>query len=416
MRFTATDANGNATTTTSAFTVQESVMPDHPALAGRTIVVGAPYDNELRDNGTVTKHSPGAIYIYKDNTMTKVMPSSINDSGSSIKFGGVHNSTSVSTITSSKIYTGSEQFVYSYDLDGSSEFHFNMIDASLYSNSVRSKFNGWSNYFGSRAIAANDSYVAISAVGANNGSGSIAIFDPQGNFLYDIDGSQNNDNNFGDKMVMLPNNRLVVGQRTRDYGGSNRGAMYLYSLGASSASLVKNVYGSTNDQQLGSNLETNGSLVVAGLHFSNGPTTGNQYEGYVSVYDSNLNHQFNIEAPAEVSASYLNFGKATAIGSDKIAVSSGDYLINKVWFYDLSGNPIGEIEGPSNSSFAGAGSSRSIKIFGSGSSQLILITATGGDEESANMGDIWIYDQNLNLIGRLSGYDSNGTGTTIDII
>ena len=30
MRFTATDANGNATTTTSLFTVQESVMPDHP--------------------------------------------------------------------------------------------------------------------------------------------------------------------------------------------------------------------------------------------------------------------------------------------------------------------------------------------------------------------------------------------------
>ena len=387
-------------------------MPSHPALTGRTIVVGAYTDNELRDNGTVSNHSPGAIYIYKDNTMTKVMPSSINNSGTSIKFGGVHPLYANSAITSSKIYVTSEQFPYSYDLDGSNEFHFNMLDSSLYSSSVRSKYGVWNDNFGARGIAANDSYVAISAIGADSGRGSVAIFDPQGNFLYDIDGSQNSDNSFGDKMVMLSNNRLVVGQRTRDNGGTNTGGLYLYSLGASSASLLNSVYGSTNDQ-LGSNLATNGSLVVASSLYATGPTTGNQYEGYVSVYDSSLTHQFDIEAPDDL-GQYDKFGTAVAIGSDKIAVADNTDTVTKVWFYDLSGNPIGAIEGPTIANFAS--SMNSIEIFGSGSSQVILISAYNGDEEGTNFGAVWIYDQNLNLIGRLSGFDRGSFGTTIDII
>jgi hypothetical protein len=57
-----------------------------------------------------------------------------------------------------------------------------------------------------------------------------------------------------------------------------------------------------------------------------------------------------------------------------------------------------------------------IEIFGSGSSQVILISAYGGDEEDTNFGDVWIYDQNLSLIGRLSGFDSGSFGTTVDII
>lgn len=384
-------------------------MPDHPALTGRTIVVGAAFDNELRDNGTVSGSSPGAIYIYKDNTMTKVMPSSIYNTSQSIKFGGVHPTYAPSAITSSKIYVGSDQYPYSYDLDGSNEFHFNMQDTSLYSSSVRVKF--WNSSFGARAIAANDSYVAISGPTWNNGQGSIAILDPQGNFLYDIDGPQSGDYQFGERMVMLQNNRLVVGQRTRDNGGSNTGAMYLYNLGASSASLLNSVYGSTNDQ-LGSNLATNGSLVVGSSYFATGPT-GNQYEGFVSVYDNNLNHQFNIDAPDEL-GQYDKFGKAVAIGSDKIAVADDTDTVTKVWFYDLSGNPIGAIEGPTHASFAF--STNSIEIFGSGSSQVILISAHYGDEEGTNLGDVWIYDQNLNLIGRLSGFDGGSFGITIDII
>ena len=86
-------------------------------------------------------------------------------------------------------------------------------------------------------------------------------------------------------------------------------------------------------------------------------------------------------------------------------------LINKVWFYDLSGNPIGEIEGPPNSAFGSA--PMSVQISGSGSTQAIFITATSGDGEGLNFGDVWIYDQNLSLIGRLSGFDRGSFGTFV---
>lgn len=388
-----------------------SFMPNHPALTGKSIFVGAYTDNELYENGTVTKSSPGAMYIYKDNTMLKLFPNTILAPGTRLRFGGVHFGQTAAAVNSSKIYVGSQQGPYSFDFDGSNEHHFNMQDASLYSGTHRQK---WMNgQFAEHAIAANDSYVAFSGIGANNLYGSIAIFDNQNNHLYDIDSPYYNQS-WGERLVMLPNNRLLVGSRTHDWNGNsvpNSGAIYIYSLSNSSYSQVgTGMFGTQYQDQYGASLASNGSLIVGGNPYATSRVSGNGYEGFVSVYNSSLVHQFDIDAPDEL-GSYANFGTAVAIGSDKIAVSDNVNNINKVWFYDLSGNPIGEIEGPPNSAFGSA--PMSVQISGSGSTQAIFITATSGDGEGLNFGDVWIYDQNLSLIGRLSGFDRGSFGTFV---
>ena len=233
MRFTATDANGNATSTTSLFTVQESVMPDHPLLTGKTIVVGAAYDDEAGSNA-------GAIYMYENNSFTKITP----PSSDSNQYLTGQNQTMAFGVGSTKFVAGTKETSFN-----GKAYLYNAYNGAIVRTYERSYFNA--DFTQSVAIQPNDNnpLIAFKLSGTDGNNGRVSVVSNGSEQWYKV-GPQN-DNMFGDSMAMS-NSHLFVGHRTRDVGGANNGQITKYSL--SNGNQAAQINGPSSYQQSGTNL------------------------------------------------------------------------------------------------------------------------------------------------------------------
>jgi hypothetical protein len=108
---------------------------------------------------------------------------------------------------------------------------------------------------------------------------------------------------------------------------------------------------------------------------------------------------------------YAKFGSAIDVSGNRIVV--GAEGSSNVYVYDKNGNSVGTITGQSNyfGQFKG-----SIAVHGTDGNELIAIGEWLGSAEGPNYGDVYLYDGNLNLIGRLSGHDGGYFGSKVGIM
>ena len=320
------------------------------------------------DNGV----SSGSAYIFDldGNELTKITAS---DAGSLNQFG---NSVAVG---SGRIVIGawtddddggSSGSVYIFDLDGN---QLAKITAS----------DGTANRFFGNSVSVGSGRIVVGAYGSTNGSA--YIFDLDGNELAKITASDGAFNDSFGYSVSVGSGRIVVGAYLDDDNGSDSGSAYIFDLDGNQLAKITASDAAAADFFGWSVAVGSGRIVVgAYLDDDNGSASGSAY-----IFDLNGNELTKITASDGVADDY--FGYSVAVGSGRIVVGAhldDDNGSNSgsAYVFDLDGNELAKITASDGASDDYFGYSVAV---GSGR---IVVGAYQDDDNGADSGSAYIYE------------------------
>ena len=285
--------------------------------------------------------------------------------------------------------------VYVYDLDGSNE-------VKIYANDGAPQL-----MFGNSVAIGHDKIVVGSVKGKKPGSadkvGAIYVYD-----INDLSGGLTQlwsnqfkinatdaavDDEYGCS-VAIGSNKIVVGSRYDDDGGSLTGSVYVYDLDGSNEVKIT-ASDATAYDQFGHSVSVNNDKIAVGA-FSRDEYGGNS--GVIYIYDLDGSNEIKIAASDHTdpgTGGYLNsgdrFGWSVAVGDNKIAVGatrdngpggtpSGS---GAVYVYDLDGSNEIKITASDRAANDYFGSSVAI-----GDNKIVV----GAYADDSNRGSVYVYD------------------------
>jgi VCBS repeat-containing protein len=388
LRFTATDSEGNATSTDADFS--HTYVAPGPAVR---VFVGASRDG---DNGSLS----GSVYVYDANDLsaspTKLTAfdgAAYDQFGFSVAAGG------------GKFVVGAKQDDDSGN-DAGAVYVYDANDLSTQPTKLTASDGADYDYFGSSVAATSDKVIVGAWGNEENGTNSGAVYVYDANDLsaqptklmgFDspdrintssaYDGS---DHDWFGYSVAATADKIIVGAGHDDDVESNSGAVYVYDANDLSAQPTKlTAFDGAYNDQFGSSVAAAADKIVVGSRFDDGHGSN---DGSVYVYDANDLSA----APTKLTAFDTNannqFGSSVAAAADKIVVASlGDDDVasnaGAVYVYDandLSAQPtkLTASDGVENFEFGSA--------LGIASDKLVI----GAYKDNASTGAVYVYDTN----------------------
>ena len=337
------------------------------AVSSGRIVVGAPNDD---DNGS----NSGSAYIFDLNgtQLAKITASDVGSFsfGQSVAIGsdrivvGAHSG-------DNGIGSGS---AYIFDLDGNQLAKIRASDGAV------------NDLFGN-SVAVGSGRIVVGAYGNDdNGSdsGSAYIFDLYGNQLAKITASDGAAEDYFGHSVAVGSGRIVVGAYGDDVNGSGTGSVYIFDLDGNQLAKINASDGAVNDS-FGFSVAVGLGRIVAGAYLDdvNGTFSGSAY-----IFDLNGNQIAKITA-SDGAVNDL-FGQSVAVGSGRIVVGgygNDDNGSNSgsAYIFDLDGNQLAKIT--ASDAVANDYFGRAVAI-GSGR---IVVGARSDDDNGSDSGSAYIY-------------------------
>lgn len=333
------------------------------------IVVGAYLDD---DNGSLS----GSAYLYDlDGNLIKKITAF---NGTTSDQFGTSVSVGCGRLIIGQPQTGfgaSDGVAYLYDTDG------NYITTLEAPDGATNDAFGFSVSIGSGRIAVG----AFQDDDSGSSSGSVYLFDLNGDYLKKITASDGAaDDDFG-YSVSIGSGRLVVGSYGDDDNGPQSGSAYIFDSDGNYITKVTAPDGTDSDR-FGYSVCAGSGRIVSGayLHDANGASSGSAY-----VFDLDGNYITKLLAPDGTDGD--NFGNSVSVGSGRIAVGApadddNGSSSGSVYLFDLDGKYITKItssDGAANDFFGSA------VAVGSG---IIVSGAYGDDDPSSGSGSAYIYE------------------------
>lgn len=279
--------------------------------------------------------------------------------------------------------------VYIFDLDGSNQIKINASDAAA------------DDKFGS-SCSIGQGRIVVGARGNDDGgtnSGSAYIFDLKGTQLTKLTATDQSSGDMFGFACAIGSGRIAVGapsdERTSPY--EHVGSIYLYDL---SGTYLRKIIAPNEvplPETFGRSVSIGSGRIVVGA-----PHT-NSYKGAVFIYDVDGNLINKIATPSSLSGlSNPYFGEIVSVSQGRIVVNAAgttsNSRSNKIFIYDLDGNPLKEISKTDESNFGFASST--IQSFGKkvavGSGRIITNVKLTSNESY-----IIVFDLDGNYIGKV---------------
>jgi hypothetical protein len=362
--FNTTTTPSNETKITASDAAASDWFGYSVAVGSGRIVVGVYQDD---DNGS----NSGSAYIFDldGNELTKITASdgAANDRfGYSVAVGsgrivvGAHRDDDNGTDSGS---------AYIFDLDGNELTKITASDGAA------------DDWFGSSVAVGSGRIVVGAYEDDDNGtnSGSVYIFDLDGNQLTKITASDGAvGDNFG-YSVAVGSGRIVVGNYS---DGTDPGFVYIFDLDGKQ--LTKIIGG--RGERFGTSVAVgSGRIVVGASHNSD----YGLYSGSAYIFDLDGNQLTEITASDANGGD--NFGISVAVGSGRIVVGAwfdGDNVTysGSAYIFDLDGNELTKITASDGAAYDYFGYSVAV---GSGR---IVVGAYGDDDNGSDLGSAYIFE------------------------
>ena len=289
------------------------------AVGSDRIVVGANQDSEA------------FIFDLDGTQLAKITPGGSTDFGYSVAVG------------SGRIVVGSKGdddtatdsgAVYIYNLNGTQLAKIKASDAAA------------SDYFGQSVSVGSGRIVVGAPYDDDNGSnsGSAYILDLDGNQVAKIKPSDGATGDFFAFSSAVGSGRIVVGSFSDDDNGSASGSVYIFDLDGNQLAKIKPSDGASFDN-FGRSVAVGSGRVVVGAPFDddNGSNSGSAY-----IFDLDGTQLAKIDASDGATNDY--FGNSVAVGSGRICVGAyGDGgQVGSAYVFDLDGNQLAKITASDN--------------------------------------------------------------------
>jgi hypothetical protein len=284
-------------------------------------------------------------------------------------------------------YTGA---AYIYDLDG-----------TLITKITASDGATGDGYGGAVAVGSGRIAVGSDSDDDNNkfNSGSVYIYDLNGNLITKITASDPNTNDEFGRSVAVGSGRIVVGALFDDDGGTNTGSAYIFDLEGNQIAKITASDGAGNDFFGGQVAVGSGRIVVGAFgDDDNGSSSGSAY-----IFD--LNGAQIAKITASDGAAGDLFGRAVAVASGRIVVgapqdAAPSSLSGSAYIFDLEGNQIAKITASD-----GAGNEYFGQAVAVGCGRIVVGAYDDDDIGYNNSGSVFIFDLDGNEIAKLTASD-----------
>ena len=259
------------------------------------------------DNGT----SSGSFYIFDldGNQLAKITASDITSSQGFGDSVAVGCGRIVVGAYADDVIGSSSGTVYIYDLDGNQLKKITASDGEAY------------DYFG-RSVAVGNGRIVVGANGDDdNGSasGSAYIFDLDGNELKKITASDGDASEQFGISVDVGSGRIVVGAYQGDGNESFSGSAYIFDLDGNQLAKITASDGMISDY-FGRSVAVGSGRIVVGAYGDDGPNDDESLRG--AAYIFGLDGRQLAKITASDGAAYDYFGFGVAVGSGRIVVGS----------------------------------------------------------------------------------------------
>ena len=320
----------------------EDQFGESVAVSNNRIVVGAP-----RETTAGPAYFAGTVYIFdiNGNQLAKIQGS---DTEAYDGFGesvAVSNNRIVVGAKYEDTTAGDAGSVYIFDIDG------NQIAKIQASDAQASDSFGWS-------VAVSDTRIVVSAPTEDTGgtnTGSVYIFDIDGNQLAKIQGSDTEEFDEFGRSVAVSDTRIVVGTLWEDTTWTDSGSAYIFDIDGNQIAKIR--------------------------------ASDPQYQDYFGTSVAVSNNRIVVGAPTE----------------DTTASGAGS-----VYIFDINGNQIAKIQ---------ASDAQASDLFGrsvAASNTRIVIGARGEDTTASNAGSAYIFTPGFSSFGDLCAYYDLGDPTVLD--
>jgi len=284
-------------------------------------------------------------------------------------------------------YTGA---AYIYDLDGTL-----ITKITAYDGVTSDSYGG--------AVAVGSGRIAVGSDGDDDNSrfnsGSVYIYDLNGNLITKITASDPNTNDEFGRSVAAGSGRIVVGAPFDDDNGTDSGSAYIFDIEGTQIAKITASDGAAYDL-FGLSVAVGSGRIVVGAQGDddNGSGSGSAY-----IFDLNGAQIAKIK-PSDGAAGDV-FGRAVAVGSGRIVVGSPQdaapsNLSGSAYIFDLEGTQIAKIAASDASFNEYFGSS-----VGVGSGRIVVGVYADDDIGYNNTGSVFIFDLDGNEIAKVTASD-----------
>lgn len=359
--FTGSDVNASDKFGTSVDIGENMIVVGAPSADGISAGTGAVYVFDLDANET-TK-------IYADDGVN------VDSFGISVAVGSGRIVVGAYADDDGGSLSGS---VYIFDLDG------NQLSKITASDAAAADYFGRSVAVGSNRIVvgANGNDISIGTAFSADNTGSVYIFDLDGNEITKITASDIDQNdNFG-QSVAIVDNRIIVGSRQ---GGSvDQGAVYVYDLDGNEITIITSSDGSVADQ-FGQSVAAGSGRIVVGAPLDD--ANGISDSGSVYIFNLDGDELAKISANDGTISAY--FGESVAIDSEIIVVGAPNdeengLLSGSVYIFNLDGDLLTKISDSAIADNFGA----AVAV----GSNKIVIGIPNDDSNGNNSGSVNLYE------------------------
>jgi len=274
---------------------------------------------------------------------------------------------------------------YIFDLDGTQLAKITASDASD------------SDYFGN-SVSIGSGRIVVGAYGANSTNGAAYIFDLNGNQIAKITASDGASNDKFGISVAVGSGRIVVGSDDDD-NGADSGSVYIFDLDGNQLAKIKPSDGAAY-KYFGNSVAIGCGRIVVGAAFDDDNGSGS---GAAYIFDLDGNELAKITASDGDVNDY--FGRSVAVGLNRIVVSAyGDsdngLYSGSAYIFDLNGNQLAKIK-PSDGAVMDAFGYSPIAI-GSGR---IVVGSLFDDDNGSSSGSAYIFDLDGNELAKITASD-----------
>jgi len=255
------------------------------------------------------------------------------------------------------------------------------------------------------SVAAGSGRIAVGAVVDDDNfsnSGSVYIFDLDGNELTKITASDAAASDLFGFSVAAGCGRIVVGAYASDSAGSNSGSAYIFDLDGNQLSKITASDAAPGDY-FGWSVAVGSGRIVVGAY---GDDDYGSFSGSAYIFDLDGNQLAKLTDSDGASSD--RFGRTVAVGSGRIVVGQPQddddgSASGSAHIFDLDGNKLFKITASDAAASDLFGESVAV---GSGR---IVAGAYADDDVGASSGSAYIFDLDGNELDKLTASDASGT-------
>jgi hypothetical protein len=281
--------------------------------------------------------------------------------------------------------------VYIFDIDG------NQLAKIQASDAEAGDWFGWS-------VAVSDNRIVVSAVQDEmdgTSPGTVYIFDINGNQIAMMQATNAVGYDLFGRSVAVSDTRIVVGSLYEGTGGW----VYIFDINGNQLAKIQASDTEANDR-FGSSVAVSDTRIVVGAP---GEDTGANGAGAAYIFDIDGNEIAKIQAfdPPGTSDAEQNdsFGESVAVSDTRIVVGASNkstpaYGVGAAYIFDINGNEIAKIQASDAEEYDRFGSSVAA------SDTRIVVGATDEDTTATYAGAAYIFDINGNQLAKIQANDA----------